>query len=60
MRWNNLTEPPGPPHSSPSDTVHTRTFDTQEFLGITFHEVHAKSIANRVPDGSKPSKVPLA
>ncbi|MEU4729750.1 hypothetical protein [Streptomyces sp. NPDC023588] len=40
--------------------MRTRTFDTPEFLGITFHEVHAKSIVNRVPDGSKASKVPLA
>ncbi len=31
----------------------TRTIDTPEFRGITFHEVRAKSIINRVPDASR-------
>ncbi|RJL23049.1 Rv2578c family radical SAM protein [Bailinhaonella thermotolerans] len=31
----------------------TRTFDTPEFRGITFHEVHARSIINRVPSASR-------
>jgi DNA repair photolyase len=31
----------------------TRTFDTPEFRGITFHEVRAKSIINRVPEASR-------
>jgi DNA repair photolyase len=30
-----------------------RTFDTPAFRGITFYEVHARSIINRVPDSSK-------
>jgi DNA repair photolyase len=30
-----------------------RTFDTPAFRGITFYEVHAKSIINRVPDSSR-------
>jgi DNA repair photolyase len=30
-----------------------RTFDTPGFAGMTFHEVHAKSIINRVPDASR-------
>ncbi|MGH3304652.1 MAG: hypothetical protein ACRDOK_23850 [Streptosporangiaceae bacterium] len=34
------------------DTL-ARTIDTPEFRGITFHEVRAKSIMNRVPDASR-------
>jgi DNA repair photolyase len=30
-----------------------RTFDTPEFRGMTFYEVHAKSIVSRVPEASK-------
>jgi len=33
--------------------VVTRTFDTPEFRGITFHEVHARSIISRVPEASR-------
>ena len=29
-----------------------RTFDTPEFRGMTFYEVHARSIINRVPEAS--------
>jgi len=29
-----------------------RTFDTPEFRGMTFYEVRAKSIINRVPEAS--------
>jgi len=31
----------------------TRTFDTPEFRGMTFYEVHAKSIVSHVPEASK-------
>ena len=31
----------------------TRTFDTPGFRGMTFYEVHAKSIVNRVPASSR-------
>src|SRR5213596_2687858 len=31
----------------------TRTFDTPEFRGITFHEVAARSALNRVPEASR-------
>ncbi len=31
----------------------TRTFDTPGFRGITFHEVHAKSIISKVPEASR-------
>jgi DNA repair photolyase len=34
-------------------TVVTRTFDTPEFRGITFHEVHSRSIISRVPEASR-------
>jgi DNA repair photolyase len=61
MRWDGLrlegdrsAADPGP-RAVPLfglDTL-TRTFDTPEFRGITFHEVRAKSIINRVPDASR-------
>jgi DNA repair photolyase len=31
----------------------TRTFDTPGFRGMTFFEVHARSLINRVPDASR-------
>ncbi|WKU47741.1 Rv2578c family radical SAM protein [Streptomyces sp. VNUA116] len=33
--------------------VVTRTLDTPEFRGVTFHEVRAKSVVNRVPGASR-------
>jgi hypothetical protein len=33
----------------------TRTFDTPEFRGMTFYEVQARSIVNRVPPASRMS-----
>ncbi|WP_052412219.1 Rv2578c family radical SAM protein [Streptomyces mutabilis] len=53
MRWTNLTESGRPTGLIDSRTVRTRMFDTPEFQGVTFYEVHAKSILNRVPDGSR-------
>ncbi|MEV6650928.1 Rv2578c family radical SAM protein [Streptomyces sp. NPDC051219] len=59
MRWDNLAENPhAPMPGSPAalfgaDAVVTRTFDTPEFRGITFHEVRARSIVNRVPGASQ-------
>ncbi|PPS88918.1 Rv2578c family radical SAM protein [Streptomyces sp. MH60] len=57
MRWENLTDSD---HARTADTalfgadaVVTRTFDTPEFSGITFHEVRARSILNRVPGASR-------
>ena len=38
------------PGTIPGATV--RTFDTPEFRGMTFYEVRAKSIINRVPASS--------
>ncbi|MET9932914.1 MULTISPECIES: Rv2578c family radical SAM protein [unclassified Streptomyces] len=59
MRWDNLGETPANP-SAPADlalfgadAVTTRTFDTPEFRGVTFHEVRARSILNRVPGASR-------
>ncbi|GAA2316820.1 Rv2578c family radical SAM protein [Streptomyces hawaiiensis] len=59
MRWENLTV--DSEHSRAdaalfgADAVVTRTFDTPEFRGITFHEIRARSIINRVPAVSRMS-----
>ncbi|MET7610163.1 Rv2578c family radical SAM protein [Streptomyces seoulensis] len=59
MRWENLTDESGGHGRTPdgalfgADAVVTRTFDTPEFRGITFHEVRARSILNRVPGASQ-------
>ncbi|MGG2459661.1 Rv2578c family radical SAM protein [Streptomyces sp. RGM 3693] len=50
MRWDNLRESPSALFGT--DVV-TRTVDTPEFRGITFHEVRARSIVNRVPGASR-------
>jgi DNA repair photolyase len=68
MRWDSLRldgagqdgqhEPDGkpaaaqPPALFERDAV-ARTFDTPGFRGITFYEVHARSIINRVPEASR-------
>jgi len=58
MRWDNLrlAEPERDgrlsiPLFEQGATV--RTFDTPEFRGITFYEIHSKSIINRVPEVSR-------
>ncbi|WP_030378314.1 MULTISPECIES: Rv2578c family radical SAM protein [unclassified Streptomyces] len=58
MRWENLTRDPTGDRARDAalfhaDAVTTRTFDTPEFRGITFHEVRARSIVNRVPGASR-------
>jgi DNA repair photolyase len=59
MRWENLTV--DSEHSRAdaalfgADAVTTRTFDSPEFRGITFHEIRARSIINRVPAVSRMS-----
>jgi DNA repair photolyase len=58
MRWDALrTSPPADVHPAarPAPMLFeqravTRTFDTPGFRGMTFFEVQAKSIINRVPD----------
>jgi DNA repair photolyase len=55
MRWQNLSsDSAGEPALFGLDAV-TRTFDTPEFRGITFHEVRARSIINQVPGASRMS-----
>ena len=55
MRWDNLTGDgeAAAPALFAADAVTTRTFDSPEFRGITFHEIRARSIVNRVPGASR-------
>ncbi|MEU9760547.1 Rv2578c family radical SAM protein [Streptomyces sp. NPDC047985] len=56
MRWNHLADNPAAAANSAlfaADAVTTRTFDTPEFQKITFHEIRARSIVNRVPGASR-------
>ncbi|WP_016908060.1 Rv2578c family radical SAM protein [Streptomyces xiaopingdaonensis] len=54
MRWDALSgEDPANPALFSTDAVTTRKFDTPEFRGITFHEIRARSILNRVPGASR-------
>ncbi|GLW06511.1 radical SAM protein [Microtetraspora sp. NBRC 13810] len=57
MRWDNLrlTDTGRTGSATPlfSRGAITRTFDMPEFRGITFHEVHARSIINRVPGAAR-------
>jgi DNA repair photolyase len=55
MRWDGIRLQgggPGPPALFERDAV-ARTFDTPGFRGMTFFEVHARSIINRVPEASR-------
>ncbi|MET7937214.1 Rv2578c family radical SAM protein [Streptomyces sp. NPDC005322] len=54
MRWDNLTngDEAAAPALFAADAVTTRT-DTPGFRGITFHEIRARSIVNRVPGASR-------
>src|SRR5207247_1498317 len=62
MRWDNLalSKPGGNADARGRISVPlfeqgavVRTFDTPEFRGITFYEVRAKSIINKVPEASQ-------
>ncbi|MCH0563414.1 Rv2578c family radical SAM protein [Streptomyces sp. MUM 2J] len=59
MRWENLTLESGGQERAAgaalfgAHAVVTRTIDTPEFAGVTFHEVRARSIVNRVPGASR-------
>ncbi|HEX9892164.1 MAG TPA: Rv2578c family radical SAM protein [Actinomycetota bacterium] len=58
MRWDNLGLDVAPPNGGMSVPLFEqgaveRTFDTPEFRGMTFYEIHAKSIINRVPEASR-------
>ncbi|WP_340556656.1 Rv2578c family radical SAM protein [Streptomyces sp. GSL17-111] len=52
MRWDHLGGD-GSAALFGTDAVVTRTVDTPEFRGVTFHEVRARSILNRVPGASR-------
>jgi DNA repair photolyase len=62
MRWDSLrldgdrADRPAGTNQAPAlferDAV-ARTFDTPEFRGMTFYEVHARSIINQVPPASR-------
>jgi DNA repair photolyase len=64
MRWDSLRldgvpanpPPPGTVSAAPAlferDAI-ARTFDTPGFRGMTFYEVHARSIINQVPPASR-------
>ena len=53
MRWEGLNRDDAAGALFGSDAVTTRTFDTPGFRGITFHEIRARSILNRVPGASR-------
>ena len=61
VRWDNLTDsgsaagrrPPGAAQPLFETAPVTRTFDTPGFRGMTFHEVRARTIINRVPPASR-------
>ena len=66
MRWDSLrvtdedtpeTAAGGEPAAQQAlfgrETVVTRTFDTPGFRGMTFHEVHARSLISKVPEASR-------
>jgi len=66
MRWSNLSAQPGSAQPG-ADSIHesaqplplalpgavARTFDTPAFKGMTFYEIRAKSIINKVPSASR-------
>jgi DNA repair photolyase len=62
MRWDSLrldsSHPAGPAGPGPAPALFerdavARTFDTPGFRGMTFYEVHARSIINQVPESSR-------
>jgi DNA repair photolyase len=52
MRWDSLRLVDGDTALFDRASV-TRTFDTPGFRGITFHEVHARSLISKVPEASR-------
>ena len=53
MRWNALQEDSTPQGALFERGAVARTFDTPGFRGMTFYEVHARSIINQVPKASR-------
>ncbi len=63
MRWDNLSDQAAATGRGPAAAAQplfeagavARTFDTPAFRGMTFHEVRARTIINRVPPASRMS-----
>ncbi|GEB52622.1 MULTISPECIES: Rv2578c family radical SAM protein [Streptomyces] len=58
MRWDDLSETPGDEKPGTTRALFgasavTRTFETPGFRGMTFHEVRARSLINKVPGASR-------
>ena len=53
MRWNALQQDSTPQGALFERGAVARTFDTPGFRGMTFYEVHARSIINQVPKASR-------
>ncbi|WUI03364.1 Rv2578c family radical SAM protein [Spirillospora sp. NBC_00431] len=55
MRWDHLRldGDPGPAPPLIERRAVARTFDTPEFRGMTFYEVRARTIVNKVPEASR-------
>ncbi len=60
MRWDHLTARPDQDRTPTAPELPlairgatVRTFDTPGFRGMTFYEIQAKSIINKVPEGSR-------
>ncbi|WP_243726207.1 Rv2578c family radical SAM protein [Actinomadura rubrisoli] len=56
MRWDHLRLVPDPAAAAApliERRAVTRTFDTPGFRGMTFYEVHARSVINKVPAASR-------
>ena len=58
MRWDNLRLTPDAADAGSTPALFeraavTRTFDTPGFRGMTFHEVHARTIISKVPEASR-------
>ncbi|HZA17840.1 MAG TPA: Rv2578c family radical SAM protein, partial [Pseudonocardiaceae bacterium] len=55
MRWDNLTLSDESAQEALFGVgeVMTRTFDTPEFRGMTFYEIRARSVINKVPGASR-------
>ena len=56
MRWDHLKlvdNEAGPVQPLIERQAVARTFDTPEFRGMTFYEVHARSVINQVPPASR-------
>ncbi|WP_243719689.1 Rv2578c family radical SAM protein [Actinomadura sp. KC06] len=55
MRWDHLRldGDPGPEPPLIERRAVARTFDTPEFRGMTFYEVRARTVVNKVPEASR-------